>query len=48
MFENQFLPLILLFLFGGFAALSAVLEALACVTALSGVVLAVKGLGPQE
>ena len=41
MSENQFLPLILLFIFGGFAVLSAVLKARACVTAFSGVVLAV-------
>jgi hypothetical protein len=41
MSENQFLPLILLFLFGGFAVLSAVLKARARVTAFSDVVLAV-------
>jgi hypothetical protein len=41
MSENQFLPLILLFLFGGFAVLSAVLKARAHVTAFSDVVLAV-------
>ncbi len=41
MSENEFLPLILLFLFGGFAALSAVLKARARVTALLGVALAV-------
>ena len=41
MSENQFLPLILLFIFGEFAVLSAVLKARARVTAFSGVVLAV-------
>ncbi len=41
MTENDFLPLILLFLFGGFAALSAVLKFRGGVTALSGVILAV-------
>ena len=41
MSENQFLPLILLFIFGGFAVLSAVLKARARVTAFSDVVLAV-------
>ena len=41
MSENEFLPLILLFLFGGFAVLSAVLKARARVTALLGVALAV-------
>ncbi len=41
MSENEFLPLILLFLFGGFAALSAVLKVRARVTAFLGVTLAV-------
>ena len=45
MSENQFLPLILLFIFGEFAVLSAVLKARARVTAFSDVVLAVlKGI----
>ena len=39
--ENEFLPLILLFLFGGFAVLSAVLKVRARVTALLGIALAV-------
>ncbi len=39
--ENEFLPLILLFLFGGFALLSAALKARARVTALLGIALAV-------
>lgn len=41
MSENQFFPLILLFIFGGFAVLSAVLKARTRVTAFSDVVLAV-------
>ena len=41
MSQNEFLPLILLFLFGGFAVLSAVLKARARVTALLAVALAV-------
>ena len=41
MSQNEFLLLILLFLFGGFAVLSAVLKARARVTALLGVTLAV-------
>ena len=45
--EPIFLPLILLFVFGGFVVLSAVLKALACVTVFSDVVLAVKGVGPS-
>ena len=39
--QNEFLPLILLFLFGGFAVVSALLKARARVTALLGVTLAV-------
>ena len=39
--ENEFLPLLLLFLFGGFALLSAALKARARVTALLGIALAV-------
>jgi heme/copper-type cytochrome/quinol oxidase subunit 3 len=39
--ENEFLPLILLFLFGGFAVLSAVLKARARLMALPAVALAV-------
>lgn len=41
MSENEFLPLILLFLFGGFAVASALLKTRARVTALLGVTLAV-------
>ena len=41
MSQNEFLPLILLFLFGGFAVLSAVLKVRARVTALLAVALAV-------
>ena len=41
MSQNEFLPLILLFLFGGFAVVSALLKARARVTALLGVTLAV-------
>ena len=41
MSQNEFLPLILLFLFGGFAVVSALLKAPARVTALLGVTLAV-------
>ncbi len=49
MSENQFLPLILLFIFGEFAVLSAVLKARARVTAFSDVVLAVlKGIPGME
>jgi len=39
--QNEFLPLILLFLFGGFAVVSALLKTRARVTALLGVTLAV-------
>ena len=41
MSQNEFLPLILLFLFGGFAVVSALLKTRARVTALLGVTLAV-------
>ena len=41
MAQNEFLPLILLFLFGGFAVVSALLKTRARVTALLGVTLAV-------
>ena len=41
MSQNEFLPLVLLFLFGGFAVLSALLKARARATALLGVTLAV-------
>ena len=41
MSENELIPLILLFLFGGFAVLSALLKTRARVTALLGVTLAV-------